>query len=175
MARPPAKELTERELEIMHVFWECEQATAAEVRDALAQRGRDALVAGHPERLGALIDENFDTRLKICQVQTLQTINAQKTYMVQAEAQTQSLKLKQIGSEQLTAQYTLEQIPIVYHILANQDQGAPGSPTATHAQLEFMTQKTNELFNIYDKSSQTHLQWASFKYNSRIVHTDVQF
>jgi predicted transcriptional regulator len=36
MARPPAKELTERELEVMHVFWRHGEATPAEVRDRLA-------------------------------------------------------------------------------------------------------------------------------------------
>jgi BlaI family transcriptional regulator, penicillinase repressor len=40
MARPAAKELTQRELEVMHVFWTVEQATAAEVRDRLADAGR---------------------------------------------------------------------------------------------------------------------------------------
>ena len=41
MARPPAKELTERELEVMHVFWSHGPATAAEVRDRLAAVGRE--------------------------------------------------------------------------------------------------------------------------------------
>jgi BlaI family transcriptional regulator, penicillinase repressor len=41
MARPPAKELTDRELEIMHVFWRREPSTAAEIRDELAAAGRD--------------------------------------------------------------------------------------------------------------------------------------
>ena len=41
MARPRAKELTERELEIMHVFWNHGDSTAAEVRDELAKSGRD--------------------------------------------------------------------------------------------------------------------------------------
>lgn len=41
MARPPAKELTERELEVMHVFWERGESTVAEVRDQLAASGRD--------------------------------------------------------------------------------------------------------------------------------------
>jgi BlaI family transcriptional regulator, penicillinase repressor len=41
MARPPAKELTERELEIMHVAWEHGKLTAAEIRDHLAASGRD--------------------------------------------------------------------------------------------------------------------------------------
>jgi len=37
MARPVAKELTERELEVMHVFWECGDGTAQETRDRLAE------------------------------------------------------------------------------------------------------------------------------------------
>lgn len=41
MPRPPAKELTERELEIMHVFWKQGDLTVGAVRDDLAQRGRD--------------------------------------------------------------------------------------------------------------------------------------
>jgi BlaI family transcriptional regulator, penicillinase repressor len=41
MARPPAKELTQRELEVMHVFWDGGQMTAAEVRDRLAAAGRE--------------------------------------------------------------------------------------------------------------------------------------
>ncbi|HEV3121191.1 MAG TPA: BlaI/MecI/CopY family transcriptional regulator [Isosphaeraceae bacterium] len=41
MARPPAKELTERELEVMHVFWNRGESTVAEVRDALAESGLD--------------------------------------------------------------------------------------------------------------------------------------
>ena len=39
MGRPPAKELTERELEVMQVFWKHGEATAAEVRDNLAAQG----------------------------------------------------------------------------------------------------------------------------------------
>jgi predicted transcriptional regulator len=39
MARPRAKDLTERELEVMHVFWEGGAKTAAEVRDDLAAAG----------------------------------------------------------------------------------------------------------------------------------------
>lgn len=41
MARPKSPELTERELEIMHVFWDRGSKTAQEVRDELATRGRD--------------------------------------------------------------------------------------------------------------------------------------
>jgi predicted transcriptional regulator len=41
MARPKQQELTQRELEVMHVFWNRGQLTAAEARDALAEAGRD--------------------------------------------------------------------------------------------------------------------------------------
>ena len=41
MARPRAKELTERELEIMHVFWADGDLTVAEVRDHLQSQGRE--------------------------------------------------------------------------------------------------------------------------------------
>ncbi|MGE3776815.1 MAG: BlaI/MecI/CopY family transcriptional regulator [Pirellulaceae bacterium] len=39
MGRPPARELTERELEVMHVFWQHGEQTAAQVRDRLEEQG----------------------------------------------------------------------------------------------------------------------------------------
>lgn len=41
MARPRASELTERELEIMHLFWNEGEQTVAAARDELARGGRD--------------------------------------------------------------------------------------------------------------------------------------
>lgn len=41
MARPVAKALTERELELMHIYWQHEAITALQARDHLAQTGRD--------------------------------------------------------------------------------------------------------------------------------------
>ncbi len=41
MVRPRAKELTERELEVMHVFWKEGELTAVDVRNSLAKKGRD--------------------------------------------------------------------------------------------------------------------------------------
>jgi predicted transcriptional regulator len=41
MVRPTAKELTQRELEVMHVFWKGGRSTVAEIRDRLAAAGRD--------------------------------------------------------------------------------------------------------------------------------------
>ena len=39
MARPPARELTERELQVMQVFWKHGELTAADVRRELARVG----------------------------------------------------------------------------------------------------------------------------------------
>jgi predicted transcriptional regulator len=39
MARPPAKELTQRELEIMHVFWRHGEQSPTHVREQLAAAG----------------------------------------------------------------------------------------------------------------------------------------
>lgn len=41
MARPKARDLTERELEIMHVFWNYGSQTVAEARDRLESDGRE--------------------------------------------------------------------------------------------------------------------------------------
>ena len=41
MGRVPAKELTERELEVMHSFWRDGEMTAAEARERLAASGLD--------------------------------------------------------------------------------------------------------------------------------------
>ena len=59
MARPAAKELTERELEIMHVFWEHGAQTAAEVRDLLAAEGRDLAYTTVATLIKILVDKGF--------------------------------------------------------------------------------------------------------------------
>ena len=41
MARPKAKELTERELEIMHMFWQHGEMSIADVQLQLAESGRE--------------------------------------------------------------------------------------------------------------------------------------
>ena len=41
MARPRDKELTQRELEVMQVFWNRDESTVAQVRRELAASGRD--------------------------------------------------------------------------------------------------------------------------------------
>ena len=59
MARPPAKELTERELEVMHVFWNVGQLTAAEVRDQLAAAGRELAYTTVATLIRILSDKGF--------------------------------------------------------------------------------------------------------------------
>jgi predicted transcriptional regulator len=41
MARPRAKELTQRELDVMRVFWERGESSVADARDELEKRGRE--------------------------------------------------------------------------------------------------------------------------------------
>ena len=41
MARPAARDLTERELEVMHTFWRHGEGTATDARDRLAAAGLD--------------------------------------------------------------------------------------------------------------------------------------
>jgi BlaI family transcriptional regulator, penicillinase repressor len=59
MARPRAKELTERELEVMHVFWTRGQSTAVEVRDQLADAGRDLAYTTVATLIRILTDKGF--------------------------------------------------------------------------------------------------------------------
>jgi BlaI family transcriptional regulator, penicillinase repressor len=63
MGRPPAKDLTERELEVMHVFWKRDQATAAEARDVLAESGLDRSYTTIANLVRALADKGFLTQI----------------------------------------------------------------------------------------------------------------
>ena len=59
MARPPAKELTDRELEVMHVFWSKGELTAAEVRDELDRLGRELAYTTVATQVRTLLDKGF--------------------------------------------------------------------------------------------------------------------
>src|SRR3954469_2914897 len=59
MARPPAKELTERELEVMHVFWQHGTQTAADARGRLAQDGRDLAYTTVATLIKILVEKGF--------------------------------------------------------------------------------------------------------------------
>ena len=58
--------------------------------------------------------------------------------------------------------YRLLNIPIVYHVLTNQDNGGMGSPSLTDNQRDFATQIINQLYRIYDKNSFETTQFAHF-------------
>ncbi|MBW3596122.1 MAG: BlaI/MecI/CopY family transcriptional regulator [Planctomycetes bacterium] len=62
MARPPAKELTERELEVMHVFWERGESTVAQVRDALQAAGRPLAYTTVATLIRILTEKDFLTQ-----------------------------------------------------------------------------------------------------------------
>ncbi len=59
MARPPARELTERELEVMHVFWDRGESTVAQARDALAALGLDRAYTTVATLVRILSDKKF--------------------------------------------------------------------------------------------------------------------
>ena len=59
MARPRAKELTERELEVMRVFWNRGELTPTEVRDELAQTGLDRAYTTIATLVRILTDKGF--------------------------------------------------------------------------------------------------------------------
>ncbi len=59
MGRPPAKDLTERELEVMHAFWSGGSATAAEARDRLAGSGLDRTYPTIANLVRALLEKGF--------------------------------------------------------------------------------------------------------------------
>jgi predicted transcriptional regulator len=63
MARPKAKELTERELEVMHAFWRQGEAphdaTAAQIRDELAASGRELAYTTVATLVRILCDKGF--------------------------------------------------------------------------------------------------------------------
>jgi BlaI family transcriptional regulator, penicillinase repressor len=63
MARPKARELTERELEVMHAFWRqdeaSQEATAAQIRDELAAAGRELAYTTVATLIRILCDKGF--------------------------------------------------------------------------------------------------------------------
>ena len=59
MARPAAKELTERELQVMHVFWARGESTVAVVRDELATAGLDLAYTTVATLVRILSDKGF--------------------------------------------------------------------------------------------------------------------
>jgi len=59
MARPAASELTQRELEVMHVFWRHGQLSAADARDRLAVQGVDRAYVTVANLVRILVEKGF--------------------------------------------------------------------------------------------------------------------
>lgn len=59
MARPKASELTERELEVMHLFWNRGEQTVAAARDELAVAGRDLAYTTVATLTRILVEKGF--------------------------------------------------------------------------------------------------------------------
>lgn len=59
MARPTAKELTQRELDVMHIFWTQGDLTAQAARDQLAQAGEDLAYVTVANLIRLLVDKGF--------------------------------------------------------------------------------------------------------------------
>jgi BlaI family transcriptional regulator, penicillinase repressor len=59
MARPAANELTQRELEVMHVFWRHGELTAADARDHLAAQGIDRAYVTVANLVRILVEKGF--------------------------------------------------------------------------------------------------------------------
>ncbi len=59
MARPTAKELTQRELDVMHLFWADGEKTAQAARDKLAESGQDLAYVTVANLIRLLVDKGF--------------------------------------------------------------------------------------------------------------------
>ena len=59
MARPVTKELTDRELVVMHAFWRQGEMTANEARDALAASGHDLAYVTVANLTRILVEKGF--------------------------------------------------------------------------------------------------------------------
>jgi BlaI family transcriptional regulator, penicillinase repressor len=73
MARLPAKDLTERELEVMHVFWSQGEATAALARGRLAATGLDRTYVTIANLVRGLHEKGF-----------LRQLNAERPFVYRA-------------------------------------------------------------------------------------------
>src|SRR5262245_50604765 len=59
MVRPAAKELTERELQLMHVFWKQKTLSAMEARDLMAREGLDLAYVTVANLVRILVEKGF--------------------------------------------------------------------------------------------------------------------
>jgi predicted transcriptional regulator len=86
MGRPPAKDLTERELEVMHAFWRHGEATAAEARDRLAATGLDRTYTTIANLVRGLADKGF-----------LRQVNDEKPFRYRADRSYEDVSGRLLG------------------------------------------------------------------------------
>lgn len=73
MARPRSKELTERELEVMHIFWKQGEGTAQEARDRLDAAGIDRAYVTIANMVRQLVEKGF-----------LEAVNSERPFVYRA-------------------------------------------------------------------------------------------
>lgn len=86
MVRPKAKDLTERELQVMHVFWQCDAATAQEARDLLEEEGLELAYPTVANLIRILVDKGF-----------LETTNEQRPFQYKAVRSFQDVSQSFVG------------------------------------------------------------------------------
>ncbi len=86
MGRPPAKDLTERELEVMHVFWARGAAPAAAARDRLADSGLDRTYTTIANLVRGLHEKGF-----------LAQVNAERPFVYRAVRSYEDVSCRLLG------------------------------------------------------------------------------
>ena len=86
MARPPARDLTERELEVMHAFWSQGAATAAEARNRLEAAGLDRTYTTIANLVRGLHEKGF-----------LRQVNRQRPFLYQEARSYEDVSRRLLG------------------------------------------------------------------------------
>ena len=108
MVRPTAKELTERELEVMQVFWTRGAATAHEARDRLAAAGLDLAYVTIANLIRLLVEKGF-----------LEAVNDERPYICQSVRSFEDVSRSLIG-DLLQRVFRGSREQLLVHVLGNQ-------------------------------------------------------
>ena len=74
------------------------------------------------------------------------------------------------GQSDTFEEYQLVNVPLVYHVMTNQDNGGVASPSLTNDQRDYATHITNQMYRIYDKQTRQTIQFASFVIEGTLFH-----
>jgi Pregnancy-associated plasma protein-A len=72
--------------------------------------------------------------------------------------------------QNIVTNYQLVNVPIVFHLLSNQNGGTKSNPTLTRKQMKYATKVTNDMYRIYNKQTNESVQFISFAMNETYVH-----